>query len=303
MAPLQTLVAFFFFLSWVLLALAPQASTPAFDSLTLEQAKSLIRKGQTNLAEGDVRQHIKENPSSADGHFLLGYILFLEARAKESLAEYTEGAKYRKPSATDLKVVASDYVVLSDFPDADKWFTRVVEWTPNDKQAWYDLGRTKYNENRFEEAVDAFHRSLQLDPADVKSEDNLGLSYAALGRNDEAAAAFQRAIAMQETTVTKNSGPFLNLGSLLLDLNKTDVAVPLLTKALEISPRDFQPHRELGKAYARLNQLEKAAAEFEKAIDAAPRLAPLHFMLAQVYRKQGFAEKAKVELDRYSALK
>ena len=116
-------------------------------------------------------------------------------KATESLAEYTEGAKYRYPSARDIKVVASDYVVLSDFTDADKWFTKVVEWTPEDVQAWYDLGRTKYNENRFDEAISAFHKTLQLDPTNVKAEDNLGLSLGATGRNDEAIAAYKRATA------------------------------------------------------------------------------------------------------------
>jgi tetratricopeptide (TPR) repeat protein len=241
---------------------------------------------------------MQDHPTSADGHFLLGYVLFLEAKAKDSLAEYTDGAKYRPPSAQDLKVVASDYVVLGDFADADKWFTKVVEWTPQDLQAWYDLGRTKYNENRFDEAISAFKRTLQLDPANARAEDNLGLSYAALGRNDEAAAAYRRAI-----TLDSKSMACLDFGSLLIEDNHVEDALPLLTQALSNSPGDYRVHRELGKAYLHLNQLEKARAELEKAIELSPKTAPLHFMLAQVYRKQGLTEKAKAETERYAELK
>lgn len=166
------------------------------DELLFNKIDLLVRQGQLTAAENTAREYVQTHSNSADGHFLLGYVLFAEAKAKESLAEYTEGAKYRVPGARDLKVVASDYVILSDFADADKWFTKVVEWTPQDVQAWYDLGRTKYNENRFEEAISAFQKTLALDPSNVKAEDNLGLSYGALEKTEEAIAAYQRAIAL-----------------------------------------------------------------------------------------------------------
>jgi tetratricopeptide (TPR) repeat protein len=269
----------------------------------LTKADLYARLGQLPAAERTARQYVQDHPPSAAGHFLLGYILFLQKRPKESLAEYTEGAKYTVPSARDLKVVASDYVVMSDFPDADKWFTKVVVWTPHDPQAWYDLGRTKYNENRFDEAVNCFKRSLQIDPTSVKAEDNLGLSLGALGHNEEAVAAYKQAISLQEHDANKDPGPYLDYGSLLVENNQMEQSLPLLAEALAISPEDYRVHRELGKAYLHLDQLGKARAELEKAILLAPREAPLHFMLAQVYRKQGLLDQEKLEIDRYSALK
>jgi tetratricopeptide (TPR) repeat protein len=273
------------------------------DDLFFNKIDLLIRQGQLTAAENTAREYVHAHPNSADGHFLLGYVLFTESKATESLAEYTEGAKYRVPGARDLKVVASDYVILGDFADADKWFTKVLEWTPNDVQAWYDLARTKYNENRFEEAIAAFQKTLKLDPSNVKAEDNLGLSYEAIQKNGEAIAAYQRAIALEAKSSERNPGPYLDCGSLLIEDNRVEEALPLLNRALDIAPADFRIHRELGKAYLHLSQLDKARAEIEKAIDLSPKNAPLHFMLAQIYRKQGLPDKAKAETDRYTALK
>jgi Flp pilus assembly protein TadD len=225
-----------------------------------------------------------------------------EEKAKASLAEFTAGAKYRKPSAADLKVVAFDYVVLGDYVDADKWLTRMLEWTPADSDGWYHLGRTKYNENRFAEAVRAFQQCLKLDPKNVKAEDNLGLSYAGLGRNDEAIAAYQQAIAWQAQAISKNAGPCIDMGSLLLDLNRLQEAVAFLLQAVEIAPRESRPHELLGKAYARLEEFPKAEAELEKAIELSPQSPNLHCMLAPIYRKQGLGEKAKAEFDRCAAM-
>jgi len=268
----------------------------------LAEARALINLGKWSEAEQVIRRYLEVRKSSADANYLLGYILFKKQDPKSSLAEYTEGARYRRPGAADLEVVASDYVLLKDYPDADKWFTKAVEWNPNDSLGWYYLGRTKYNENRFDEAIAAFQQCLRLNPKDVKAADNLGLSYEGLNRTEEAVAAYRNAIAWLANAPVKNPEPFLNLGRLLADGDRLDEGLSYLLEATRLDPRDYRVHRQLGKAYTRLNQLEKAQAELEKAVELAPQNAPVHFMLAQVYRKQGFMEKAKMENDRYTAL-
>ena len=283
-------------------ATANQVSTPPTVASQLAEANSLLAKGMLAEAEGAARKYLAEHADSADGHYLLGYILFRRARASASLAEYTEGAKYRRPSAADLQVVGADYVVLGDFPDADKWFTKSVEWNPASVLGWYYLGRTKYNENRFEEAIVAFQRCLKLDDKHVKAEDNLGLSYQALGRLDDALQAYRNAIDWQSDAKVKNPGPFIDIGGLFLETNQPEKAVEYLQKALEIAPDDPKAHQQLGKAYFNLNNLPKALVELEKAVQLAPNNAPVHYILAQVYRKQGLGEKAKGEFDRYTKL-
>jgi Flp pilus assembly protein TadD len=307
-------------------ATAPSESANAL----LAEAHALLEKGSINEADRLVRQYLQTHPDSADGHFLLGHILFREIqseatletqlegvkilgagalptkhgeeKAKASLAEFTAGAKFHDPSAADLKVVALDYVLLGDYVDADKWLTKMLQWTPNDAEGWYYLGRTKYNENRFAEAVDAFQRCLKLNPGDFKAEDNLGLSYAGLGRREEAAAAYQQAIDWQSGAALKNPGPYIDLGDLLLDENRNEEAVSYLLQAIGIAPREARAHELLGKAYSRLEQLPGARSELEKAIELSPQKANLHCMLAPIYRKQALADKAKIEYDRCAAL-
>lgn len=288
----------------VLSASAMAGSAPAFSagSSLLGDAKSFLDKGMLTEAERAARQYLDQHADSADGHYLLGYILFRQAKATASLAEYTEGAKYRKPSVLDLQAVGADYVLLGDFPDADKWFAKSVEWEPASVLGWYYLGRTKYNENRFEEAVDAFQHCLKLDARHVKAEDNLGLSYQALGRQDEALQAYRNAIDWQADGAVKNPGPYVDMASLLLETNQPEQALEYLRKAIAIAPDDPKAHQQLGKAYFNLNDLPKALTELERAAQLAPNNAPVHYVLAQVYRKQGLQERAKQEFDRYTKL-
>ena len=307
-------------------SVSPPNSAPDSADSPLAKARVLLQDGDIEAGEHTVRDYLKDHVASAEAHFLLGYALFRKVQvdssaelkngaatpqeeksrqeyAKQSLAEFTEGAKYQVPGAFDLKIVSLDYVLLKDYPDADKWLTRSLQQNPADSENWYYLGRTKYNENRFAEAISAFQQYLKLDPQSVKGEDNLGLSYQGLGRTEDATAAYRAAIAWQEHTLNQDSGPFINLGALLLDENRPQEAIPYLQRATAISPQETRAHEQLGKAYERLAQFPNAREEFEKALELAPQNSRLHYLLGQVYQKQGLTEKAKLEFDRSAALK
>src|SRR5689334_17134092 len=132
---LPALAFFFPLITSVWAASSPQSSGQT-DSL-LSEAKALFRQSKFSEADRLVRQYLESHPNSADGHFLLGHILFREIqaeaildqqlalqaqggmgggaattpepalpkdreeKAKASLEEFTAGAKYHNPSAAD----------------------------------------------------------------------------------------------------------------------------------------------------------------------------------------------------------
>lgn len=303
---------------------------PPSPDLKLAKAQSLIEKGQLHEAEVVVREDLTTAPDSPAAHFLLGYILYREIQtqakridpnpdaiyaapatsllelskknAKASLAEFTAGARYRRPSAFDLKIVALDYVLLDDLMDADKWLTRSLEWNPTDSEGWYQLGRTKYNENRFTEAIDAFKKCLAIDATNVKAEENLGLSYEGLGDGPQAIQAYQTAIHWQAGSAAKDAEAYFALASLLLNQQRSQDAIPVLRQAVEIAPSAPQGHELLGRAYLQTQDLVQAQAELEEAVKLSPDTARLHYLLGQAYRKQGLTAKAEAEFDRCAAL-
>jgi tetratricopeptide (TPR) repeat protein len=286
---------------WLQNASRESSSNPQSDAL-LQQAREFLNQGLFKEADRSVREYLDAHSNSAEGHYLLGYILFKEQKAEASLAEYTEGAKYHDPEASDLKILALDYVLLGAYSDADRWLTRSVEANPKDSESWYYLGRTKYNENRFQEAIHAFEEALRLDPKNIKAQANLGLALEGLGRAGDALAAYRKAIAMQDQGSPKNAEPFIDLGNLLLQQNQNNDAIENLVKAREISPQDSRVYESLGKAYLRLNKFAEAKEELEQAVALAPDSAAAHYMLGQVYRKTGATERARAEFDRAVAL-
>lgn len=262
----------------------------------LADARALATSGHMDKAEALVRGYLETNPASADAHFLLGYVLFREQRARDSLAEFTAAAKYRRPKADEFMAIASDYVLLGDYVDADKWFSEVTKERPEDPAAWYLLGRTEYNESDYPKAIASFQHALVLRPHYVEAENNLGLAWRDLHQIDKAKAAFQTAIIWQADHPV-DSQPYLNLGTLFADASQLDQALSNLTKAAELTPDNPRVHEELAHVYEAMNKLPAAQSELEKAVALAPRASALHFKLARVYRREGMQEPAKRELD------
>ncbi len=273
----------------------PNAAAQA-TSDPVPEARQLAVQGKLAEAEKVLVSYLKINPSSADGHFLLGYIFFRLQKPKESLAEFTAGAKYKRPDPTDLTIVASDYVLLKDLADAEKWFTAVVTEKPLDADAWYLLGRTQYNEEESAKAIKSFRQALALRPHYIEAENNLGLALYATNHKVEAQSAYKTAIEWQGQT-PHDSQPFLNMGTLLVESHKSEEALPYLTKAIELARDNPKAHQELAKAYSELNQLEQAQSELEAAVKLAPDISSLHYQLAQIYRKRGLMEQAQKEFE------
>ena len=270
------------------------------DSLT--QAKEALRKAQWPEAERWARSYVAQHETSAEGHALLAEALFREDHPSESLAEYTHAAQLERPTALDLRCVALDYVLLADFKDADRWMNTSVEWDPNDGEAWYGLGRIKYSEHLFGQALDNLRHALGLLPQSVKAENNIGLTLEALNRPDEAVAAYRQAIAWQQDSTTPSEQPLENLGVLLVERYRLDEALPLLREAVRIAPGESKAHAALGRLYQRKGDLAAAQGELERAVALDANSGSLHFQLGQVYRRQGAKAKAAAEFAQASAL-
>lgn len=281
-------------------------SAPAPDNAgisgSLTHVFHLTKDGKYAAAEKDLRAFLQQDLNSADAHFLLGYVLYREQHPKSSLAEYTAGARIRKPKANDLAVVAMDYILLRDYTDADKWLTLATHWEPSSFLYLYYLGRTKYNEAQYQQAADIFKRALLLQPKSVRAEYNLGLSYAGLNQEDAAVTAYKTAILWERGSAHPDPQPFFDLGHVFLDRGNYQQAAVNLEKAVSLDPENPRFHEFLGQAYEFLGRLKSASTQMEDAIEISPNISALHFQLGRIYQKEGLTAKAGKEFARCSAL-
>ena len=277
-------------------AQAPQPADPTLLDPALSPIRTAFNAGHWAEAEQQLHPYLATHPDSAAALYLLATTLFHENKPLDSLAAFTRAAQVQRPSPLDLRTVALDYVLVNDYTDADKWITESAHENPADAETWYAMGRIKYTENRFNEAIDSFNRALQLMPRFVKAEDNMGLAYEGLNQPDEAIKHYRQAIAWANEAGHPSEQPLLNLGILLTDRNQLEEALPLLQQGEALAPANGKIHGALGKLYARRGDLPLARRNLELAVAADPKDSGLHFQLGQIYRKLGEKDLAAAEL-------
>jgi Flp pilus assembly protein TadD len=264
---------------------------------TLSEAKALLDAGKFHEAEEALRVYLRQDDLSAKAHAMLAYALLRENRPAESLKEYTRAAAIETPSSSLLVHVGQDYVLLGDLADADKWMLRAVQMSPSDADAWYGLGRVRYTEQRFSDALSCFQQALKFSPKSVKAENNIGLAYEATNQTNAAVAAYRQAIEWQNEGPRDqiSEQPLLNLGIVLLHRGELAEAEPLLTKAAALAPKDPRIHEQLGHLYMQKADYGTAQAELQKACGLDPDSSSLHFLLGQAYRHDGKQPEAETE--------
>jgi Flp pilus assembly protein TadD len=272
------------------------------EASSLEAAQKLMRDGKFAQADAALRPLIAAGPKAAEPHYLLAYALLREDKPTDSLKEYTKAAALRSPKASELRSVALDYVLLKDLTDADRWMSRSLAMDGHDAETWYAMGRLRYTQGRYSDALTCFEKTLTLNPRSVKGENNLGLAYEGLNRNDDAVRAYRTAIAWQKDDPSPSEQPLLNLAILLVHRNQTQEAQQLLEQAAKIAPKEPRIHENLGQIYLHTDRMPEAVTEFTSAVALAPQNPRYHYLLGQAYRRSGDDSHAKQEFARSAAL-
>lgn len=272
------------------------------EAASLPEVQALLNRSDWPVAERRCREILLSRPLFADVHFLLGYALYREGKAVESLQTYTAAAAIRRPQAADLMAVAADYVILFDYSDADLWFTKVTEWDSKGVLGWYYRGRAEYKLEKYADALAAFQKALSLDSQNPRIIDNLGLTFEMLGDTVKAKSAFVSAIRMETDNPSGYSLPFLNLGTLLFNNNDLQGGIPLLERAVAMSPMNPKARETLARAYQQKGNYAAAEEQLQAALVEAPNAPSLHFLLGRVYEKEGLRKKAEEEFQQTAAL-
>jgi len=326
---------------------AAEPSEPLAPDPALAPARLLLQQGKLSEAEAATRNFLLAHADSAEAHFLLGFILFREigekwreagkaqeatlpysdgsaigslaefrdAKARESLAEFTAGARYHAASAFDLKIVALDYLLLKHNMDADRWLTQSVQLNSRDAQAWYYLGRTKYSTGQFREAIEAFEQCLKLEPRNVDADRwltqsvqlnsrdaqawyYLGRTKYSTGQFREAIEAFEECLKLEPRNVEAEN----NVGLSYEALRRPDEAIQAFENAIawqtESSAKNPEPFIELAHLYLNENQPEKAVPYLSQSIAISPNVSKAHEELGKAYSLLHRLSEAQAELEK-----
>jgi tetratricopeptide (TPR) repeat protein len=279
---------------WALTQDVPEAREPraVISPYSAEEAATV----SVHLAqeEARLRAMIPQQPRSAEPLYSLALVMRQEGKARESIDTYTQAAQLRTPTADDLRSVALDYVLLSDYDDAIHWLERAVRMDPANVNALYSLGRCYFSKGRYLDAEHMFAHILAIDPKHLKAEENLGLVFDATNHPKQAEEALRTA-ASRASKEGPDEWPFLDLGGFLLDRDRAQDAIDPLRTAVHIRPDCAACHEKLGRALLATRGLAEGITELERAVQLDPSNPKTHYELGRALRRDGQAEWAQQE--------
>ena len=205
--------------------------------------------------EGEARQTIEIGPGSADSRRRV----HLRLRLKDENFDRTALGRRHSVSRQQLAIPEKAYreyadaqkdLQKQDTAAAEKHLERAVELAPQFAGAWNNLGTIAYQTQRFPLAEERFREALKQDPSAYE--------------------------------------PLVNLGGVLINLNKLDEALEVNVHATLTRPNDALAQSQLGMAYFGIGRFDDAIKHLER----ARQLDPAHFShpqlyLAEIYLRRG----------------
>lgn len=251
------------------------ATTPFADStLASPDGRFQFRKVQAGTytvavfvpGRGETRRTISVGPSLADKEGRVSVTIPLEEERFVTEEAWRGRAKVSKRELSIPDKARREYqnaqkkLGRRDIDGAIAHLEKAVEMAPQFAEAWNNLGTIAYQTRRFPQAEEYFRRGLEEDPE-----------------------AFE---------------PLVNLGGVLLTLEKLDEALKYNLFAVLRRPNDALANSQLGMTYFYVGNLDLA----EKYLREAHKLDPGHFshpqlLLAEVHLRKGRREEAAAMLE------
>jgi len=210
---------------------------------------------------GEARQTIEIGPGTADDR----HRVILDLKFKDSDFVFADAVRRRHSiSARQLSVPDR---ALRDYQDAQKALGRhdadaavkslehAVELAPQFSAAWNELGTIAYQTGKFDRAEQCFRQSLDQDPDAYEPLVNLGGVLVTLQRTDESLDYNIRAVLERPNDALANS----QLGQSYFQARNYDLALKYLERARQLDAAHFS-HPQLVMAEIHLRRGERLAA-------------------------------------------
>ena len=241
----------------VFVALAADAQVPSFK----EGLKQLVNENYS-AAMNTFSAIAKNDPKNGTIYYYIGEVYYQSEDFVEAEKSYKKGLSIN-PQCAECKVGLGKLLLdQGKTLEADEHFQSAVRLDKKNPEIYALIGeaylRTKKpNANK---AVEYMSIARDMDPSVARYWSSLGDAYKLAGNNGEAMTSYEDAIRKDPL----NTAAYISMARIWKAAKQDSLAIPLLLKAIELSPNDAQPYKDLIELYIKNGQYDKVTPLLEK---------------------------------------
>jgi tetratricopeptide (TPR) repeat protein len=267
---LAPVVAVALFANWPLL------STTLMRAVTeTNLAVALQAAGRLDEATGHYQRAIALQPDYAPAYNNLGTALRAKGNLNEAIATYQRALGLRPEYGEAHYNLANALTDAGRPREAAEHFRIALRTMRGSADVHNNLGIALMGQGQTTEAIAEFRTAVALDPESAVSHRNLADALSSAKQYDRAIEEFRRAARLDPTGAAA-----YDLGSLLLELDRTEEAIDAFRASLQQAPESAQTHNNLGIALGIQGRLDDAIKHFEEALRIQPGFADAERNLA-----------------------
>jgi arylsulfatase A-like enzyme/cytochrome c-type biogenesis protein CcmH/NrfG len=255
----------------------PLKAIPELTALLAEDPGMLVARrtravayeaaGQYEGAIRDLRDLERRGALTAEDAVVLGDNLRLAGHPKEAAEILERTARQNPKFAQPWLSLAAVFVQQQRLENAAEAYDKVLQIDPDHTEARRGLGDLALIGGDLDAAAKHYTRVLELDGNDVGALSKLGVVKVRTGHPDEAIALFRKAIDRQP----KNAEALLYLAGALASSGRPAEAVPYFERALAAGPRTTMALNGLALTRLELKDRAGAAAAFRESLQLDPK--------------------------------
>lgn len=244
---------------------------------------------------------INQNPNFVDAYFNLGGVYF-RLNILDSAALYLKMAMEKNPQEEKYGKVLKSWVgqKLSEGENlrqrrnsagALSKYQEALQLDPNEFLGYYLSAVVKFDDKKYEEALDFVNKALAINAEHTKSYSLKGQALEKLNRLEEALETYKTAVKIDPSYEIA----WDKIGVLLYNQKKFEEALEAYLHVMSLNPQNFRVLEKIGQIYIDMNNPQEALGYLKKSIeyqgnDPSPRT---YLRLAQVYNNLGQCQEAK----------
>ncbi len=202
--------------------------------------------------------------ANADANYVLGLCYLNSKRFDDARVAFAKQFGVSPTSGSGYLLLAKMLMQANLQEAASEAAKKALELTPKLPLAHFTLGEFYLFKSDAEQALKEFEQEREISPANPAVYDRLGDVYTRTGKYQEAQEALAKAISLD----TSSTGPFIQMGKVLLRRNDPQTSLLYLQHAEKMDPGNYITHTLLGQAYRSLGREEDA----KKQIDMATKI-------------------------------